>query len=87
MIRLLKNFPENPKQVAESNQFNTMSIYTRNDGKIFEQTKPDPTELVKTYKAAIKLDGTDKEKSMLADTLKRINFKMDLVYTKKKHNQ
>lgn len=80
---IAKNLPENLKKVAESNQFNTMSIYTRNDGKIFEQTKPDPTELVKTYKAAIKLDRTDKEKSMLADTLKRINFKMDLVYSQK----
>lgn len=80
---IVKNFPENLKQVAESNQFNTMSIYTRNNGKIFEQTKPDPAELVKTYKAAIKLDRTDKEKSMLADTLKRINFKMDLIYSQK----
>lgn len=80
---IAKNLPENLKKVAESNQFNTMSIYTRNDGKIFEQTKPDPAELVKTYKAAIKLDRTDKEKSMLADTLKRINFKMDLVYSQK----
>lgn len=80
---IAKNLPENLKKVAESNQFNTISIYTRNDGKIFEQTKPDPTELVKTYKAAIKLDRTDKEKSMLADTLKRINFKMDLVYSQK----
>lgn len=80
---IAKNLPENLKKVAESNQFNTISIYTRNDGKIFEQTKPDPAELVKTYKAAIKLDRTDKEKSMLADTLKRINFKMDLVYSQK----
>lgn len=80
---IAKNLPENLKKVAESNQFNTMSIYTRNDGKIFEQTKPDPAELVKTYKAAIKLDRTDKEKSMLSDTLKRINFKMDLVYSQK----
>lgn len=80
---IAKNLPENLKKVAESNQFNTISIYTRNDGKIFEQTKPDPAELVKTYKSAIKLDRTDKEKSMLADTLKRINFKMDLVYSQK----
>ena len=80
---IAKNLPENLKKVAESNQFNTMSIYTRNNGKIFEQTKPDPAELVKTYKAAIKLDRTDKEKSMLADTLKRINFKMDQIYRQK----
>lgn len=52
---IAKNLPENLKKVAESNQFNTISIYTRNDGKIFEQTKPDPAELVKTYKAAYKI--------------------------------
>lgn len=43
---IAKNLPENLKKVAESNQFNTMSIYTRNDGKIFEQTKPDRKSVV-----------------------------------------